>query len=215
MVIAVSNYLLQLKSIPIVSIALILVELLILTMGAFAWYWFVWKHPIQAHVRLMRNAGKPWVIRGARILQNEDGTRSLKLIGVKKAIPCPDLKFVHSNATFAFFRKMRVYLVQDGVEDYHPLAIEEFGEAFKPETQDMKFFYANMNRQNDSLFTEKQAWWKANFGIIAGLMSFAIAGLVLILVVKYHNDFVSGAAGQLASASNNLASAITSVKIGG
>jgi hypothetical protein len=212
---AVSTFFLGLKAIPFVSIFFIILELSVLGGGFWLWFYNVYRHPIQVHIRLMRNAGKPWIKKGGRIVENADGTRSLKIIGVKKLVPCPELRFVHSNSTIPLFRRMRMYMSQDDVGDYHPLGITEFTTDFKPETQDMKFFYANMNRLNTDLFEEKKSWWKNNFGLIVGASSFLIAGVIVILALKYHSDFINGAGSQLAGAANNIASALSKTQTGG
>lgn len=177
--------------------------------GIVIWFFRVFRHPIALHVQLERAAGKPWVKMGGRIVQNEDGTRYLKILGRKDPMPAPDLKYVHSNRTMFLFRPLRIYMKEDGQGALHPFDVQGFNSVFIPEDINSKFFYINMRRRAEEMYNPTKQWLLNNFGTIVSTVTIVLAVVMLVIMSGNMKDVYVHASDVLGNAINNFASAIS------
>lgn len=199
-----------LGQVPWLILLYIFLELFVVMAIIGCWFFAIRLHPIACHIR-GAGAGRSWSKRGARIIENKDGTRELKFMFGGVRMPCPDLKYIHQNATIIFFRPQRLHLAQDGANQYHPIGIDDFGTAFKTDSVNMKFFYVNTSKIGNEMFTPKQQWLLQNFGAVTGFVSILVCVVLIIIMMKQLTDFGTTIGTLMASASNNLASAISSI----
>lgn len=183
---------------------------LILFGGVFTWIFVVGRHPVAVHMLLERSAGKPWAKKGARIVQNKDGTRYLKFLRGREPMPCPDLKFFHPNRAPFFCRPLRIYMAEDGVGQLHPFTVNPFDKTFVPENINAKFFYVNMQKRSGDLYNPVKSFIAANFTVIANIIGLVLCVVMVMIVTQNLKDMFIHTADVTANAMNNLASAWSS-----
>jgi hypothetical protein len=206
---AYENVIQGLAQIPWVAIFWITVELGIVVIGGLFWFRRVVLNPIQAHIALKRGTTIMWIKKGARIVTTPQGTRELAILGHKKKMPCPDLKYFYINKTMFFCRQQRIYLREDNVGDLHASEMGDFGQDFVPEDQNMKLFYVNSAAHEEFLYGKKVGFFEKHFTAIAGLMTVVVCLVMLVVISSQLKDMFIQTSQMLAGAMNNVASAMS------